>query len=572
MESGYEDQLFGPEAPNWTELSGDERAELVKGNRRRKVWRVQLDGLSVFVKRYEAGGIVRRGKHMFRSSPAAAEFENHRLVSGAGLGCPKGLAFGQKGPRGMGGASILITAAVSPAEPLDLYLNEHGLHDELVSLLAEFLGRTHRSGLAHPDPHMGNFLVGVDSAGERALFLTDLQKLYRLRLASENENRSHRMSGGANEPADGLTVAAKRNVAKCYGAVSYFMSGRQKEQFLDDYLAVVAADRIPPEATVRELLSEIEGIAWKASLHRWAKRDQQCRRSNKYFSRIRLPGHWKGSVVLARRQPLGGSVASASHFTAEQWREALANPLDLFSGPEVEKIKDSGSSLVVRRRLEVGGISLEVYCKLARLRPEAVSRLKTVWGSFRASRPQRAYERGFALLNRRIPAVLPLAWLAKQIGLYRRFAVLITEAMPETVDLEEFLKTKLDSGEDSQSNYVLKDLAKMTAELAGSLIRHGFIHGDFQPRNILLQQVDGRRRLVLTDLDAIGHIESVTSRERLRLPMRMHLATKDWASIRRTVRLRFLLRYLRRIHVPKDQWKWYWRKAYSWTDRKKPGE
>ena len=572
MESGYEDQLFGPEAPNWADPSGDGRAELVKGNRRRKVWRVQLDELAVFVKRYEAGGVLRRGKWLFRSSPAAVEFENHRQVSAAGLGCPKGLAFAQKGPRGMGGASILITAAVSPAEPLDLYLNEHGVDDELVSLLAEFVGRTHRSGLAHPDPHMGNFLVGVDSAGQRALFLTDLQKLHRILLARENKNGSQGIRGGTNEPADVLTGAARRNVAKCYGAISYFMNGRQKKQFLTDYLAVVAADRIPPETAVQEMLSEIEGIAWKASLHRWAKRDKQCRRNNKYFARIRLRGHWRGSVLLARRQPLHDSVASASRFTAEQWRETLANPLDLFSDPGLEQVKDSASSLVVRRRLEVGGIWLEVYCKLARLRPEAIMRLKPLWGSFRASRAQRAYERGFALLNRRIPAVLPLAWLDKQVGPYRRVAVLITEALPETVNLEEFLKERGHRGGDFPNHELLKDLAEMTAELAGSLIRHGFIHGDFQPRNILLQQLDRKRRLVLTDLDTIGHIEPATMRDRLRLPMRMHLATKDWPNLNRTVRLRFLLRYLRTICVPKDQWKSYWQETYTWTDRKKPGE
>jgi len=201
---GYEGRFFGSEAPNWADLAGDERAVLVKANSRRKIWRVQTDKLKVYVKRYESGGIVGSVKRIFRSSPAGVEFRNHQLARTAGVNCPEPLAFAQKGWRGSGGASILITAAVEAAEPLDDYLHDKPLDDELVRLLAELMGKSHRAGLMHPDPHLGNFLIRREADNQRKLVLTDLQKLHIIRPGESGR----------------LNRAAKRNLACCYGAVS----------------------------------------------------------------------------------------------------------------------------------------------------------------------------------------------------------------------------------------------------------------------------------------------------------------------------------------------------------------
>lgn len=555
VEAGYEAQLLGPEAPNWADLSGDGRAELIKANRRRKVWQVQLDKLHVFVKRYERGGPLSLLKCLFRSGPASVEFENHRRVRTAGLKCPEPLAFAQKGFRGMGGPGILITTAVKPAEPLNAYLRKHTLDDELVTLLAEFPGRGHRAGLAHPDPHLGNFLIRVDSQNQRELILTDLQKLHTIRF-----------------PTETLTRAAKRNLACCYVVVRHHMSSQQQKKFLADYLGTLFTEHAPTEAGVRKLHRQIERLAKRRSLRKWAKRDRRHRRNSKYFARIRLSGHWKGSVLLKRKEPLPGSKASALNFTADQWRKTLTDPLNLFAESKAQTVRDSQSSLIVRRELKVGQASLQVYCRLLRPQSKVISQFKTLWAAFRTSRPQRAYETGFALLNRRIPTVLPLAWLAKQIGPYRSLAILITEAMADTENLEQFFKANCVPGEGFQNHSQLNDLAKMTAELAGSLIRHGFVHRYFQPRNILLKcSADGKKRLFLTDCESIRKVCSITARQRLCIPMRMQLATVDWPSLSRTTRLRFLLTYLQAIQMPANQWKWYWQKADTWAKRKKAG-
>ena len=545
--------MLGPETPDWADLSADGRAELIKSNPRRKIWRVHLGELEVFVKRFEPGGLISWLKCLFRSSPAAVEFENHRRAGAAGISCPEALAFAHKGSRATAGPSILITAAVSPAQPLDVYLREHPLDDGLVNLMARFLAQAHRAGLAHPDPHLGNFLLKVDTEGRRQLILTDLQKFRRTTATSKNLDRE-----------------AKRNLACCYAVISYHTSLQQRQKFLADYLTALAPESIPAATDLRELYARIERTAARQSLRHWAKRDRRPRRSNRYFARIRLPDRWKGSVLLQCKEPRSGSTASVSDFTAEQWRTTLSDPLSLFAGPNVQTVKDSASSLVVRRRLRVGEILLEVYCKLARPRPKAISQLKSFWAGLRASRTQRAYETGFALLNRHMPTVLPLAWLAKQIGPYRRWAVLITEAVPEAVNLEHFFTTECDPSGSFQDYCLLKDLAATTAALAASLISHGFIHRDFQPRNILIQRSsDGRRRLLLSDCETIKHVGWITTRQRLRLPMRMQLATEIWPGLSRTIRLRFLLSYLLAIGVPQDKWKCYWRRTYAWAKKKR---
>ena len=444
VEPGYEDQLLGAEAPNWVELENDERAVLRKTNERRKIWQIQTDKLNVYVKRYESGGIVGWVKRVFRSSPAAVEFKNLQRARSAGVSCPDALAFGQKGWRGADGASILITAAVSPAKALDVYLQENPMDDELVKLLAELLGKGHRAGLAQADPHMGNFLVRVKSDGQRELVLTDLQKLHKI------------PPGGTC----GLNRAGKQNLACCYAAVSYYLNSGQRERFLGEYLASLGLQN---EGAVQHLHPEIEAIAWKLSVRRWAGRDRRSRRNNEYFGRIRPARNWRGSVLLTRPRPLPDSMDSGSKLTLEQWQKALEDPPGLFVGTKTETISDSQARLVVRRRLKVGELELDVYCKLFK-QPAGLKQATA----------QRAYENGFALLTRKIPTVIPLAWLSKRIGPYTSESILITETVSGAICLE-----KLNSNEE--------EAATAIAELETELGRHGFVHSDLRPGNVLVK-------------------------------------------------------------------------------------
>ena len=101
----------------------------------------------------------------------------------------------------------------------------------------------------------------------------------------------------------------------------------------------------------------------------------------------------------------------------------------------------------------------------------------------------------------------------------------------------------------------------MAGELAGQLECHGYRHGDFGLRKILVQQLDdGQQRLVLTGLEEIRRVRWPCKASRLAMLARAQSVTKDWPQISRTARLRFLLKFLEQIAEPRDKWKWYWRK------------
>ncbi len=547
VEPGRQSQLFGTEAPNWTDPSGDKRAELIKTNPRRRIWRVRLGELDVYVKRYELGGLVGAAKSLFRLSPVATEFKNYRLARSAGINCPEPLAFGQKGFRGMGGPSVLLTAAVWPATPLDVYLAEHGMDDELLRLLAEILGRGHRAGLLHPDPHLGNFLLCVDAKGQRQLVLTDLQKLQRTRL------------GHGDKPVAALGRAARWNLALFYCSVIRHLSKTQRERFLAEYLRVVRPEQAHLDRTVGQLLGEIERLVWKRRQHKWAKHDRRCRFTNKYFALIRLGGYWKGSVFLGRKEVIPGSVASGSKFTVSQWQRALKDLDGLFAGGQVEKLRDSGGTLLVRRCLQVAEISLSVYGKLVRAQGGRLSRVMNLGKVFGRPALQRAFEVGWALARRQIPAIVPLAWLAKGKGVDAGSEVLISEAIAGGKNLEEFIRSQGEQVSGRQKYLLLKELAEKAGQLAGALERHGYRHGDFQPRKILVQQfLGGGQRLVLAGLEEIRRARWPNKSDRLDMAVRAQSATQNWAQISRTLRLRFLLKFLEQISEPRNKWQWYW--------------
>ena len=99
----------------------------------------------------------------------------------------------------------------------------------------------------------------------------------------------------------------------------------------------------------------------------------------------------------------------------------------------------------------------------------------------------------------------------------------------------------------------------MAGELAGGLERHGYRHGDFQPRKILVQQLDdGGQRLILAGLEEIRRARWPNKSDRLDMAVRAQSATQNWAQISRTLRLRFLLKFLEQISEPRNTWQWYW--------------
>ena len=542
---GWDRELFGPDAPDWTDLSGDDRAELIKSNPRRTIWRIRYDDLDVHVKRYELGGLLGSIKGLFRRSPVASEFQNLLLARSLGVSTPQPLAFGQIGPRGIFGPSVLITASVPQAQPLPDYLRRTPMDQELADLSAELLGRLHLAGRTHPDLHLANLAVSAGPDGHHKLYLFDLQKLPRIppvRLSSRLEI---------------TPLKAKWHLAFGYMRFSRYLTDGLKQGFLRKYLQTIAPDLTVSDARVREMLNEIEQLGSREIRHRWAKRDLRAGGTNKYFARIRLPDGWHGSVLLRLKEQVPGGLTSVSPFTPRQWSDALADPLKLFDDSGLPKAEQSNQPITLHRHLQVGSTDLNIHAILRRTRKQCPCLFRRIPLLWQRPHARHAFEMGFALLRRFIPTVLPLAWLRRRDGLFTQSTILITETMPQTVNLSDFLA---DLTADTSANFKqFRELVSNAAALAGDLVDRGFVHLDFQPANLLLQrQPDGQMSLLLLGLEHIRRCSTVGSAEPLKMLARAYLTLPAHPAFTRTLRLRFLLKYLRRLSLPRAQWKHHW--------------
>jgi tRNA A-37 threonylcarbamoyl transferase component Bud32 len=132
---------------------------------------------------------------------------------------------------------------------------------------------------------------------------------------------------------------------------------------------------------------------------------------------------------------------------------------------------------------------------------------------------------------------------------------LITEAIPETVPLDEFVERRLPRMEPRRQSKVRQSLAIAMAELTAHLHDAGFLHQDFHPGNLLVRfDSDDRPHLSLIDLDALRTMRRLSWRAaRKNLALLNHYF---WLRCSRSDRYRFLRTYLeaRKANVERARW------------------
>ena len=252
---------------------------------------------------------------------------------------------------------------------------------------------------------------------------------------------------------------------------------------------------------------------------------------------LRLGGHWRARVLLRFSDPVGLLGQSWPDVTAADWLEALAEPEELFrTGGEVELLKDSRSSMVVRRRLPLGNARPEVFCKLSRRR----NLLRKLFGLFRRTRPSRNWQIGWDLLAGGISTALPLAVLEKRIFGLRLVAIIITQSLLPGKTLERFVREDAPALACGQQRRLTAELA----ELIRRLHDHDFFHRDLKGVNIFVHSGNASNlRFYVLDLDGCGPHGQAHHKKAKSLG-RLARASLGWPVIHRTDRLRFLRAYL----------------------------
>ena len=325
------------------------------------------------------------------------------------------------------------------------------------------------------------------------------------------------------------------------------------------------------EGTLRGWQLLVAHFAWRHRRNQHAQRDRRMMGDNKYFAGIKLKGGWRGSVVLASKRQMSFSGAAREVFTAEAWREALGRPEELFAGPDVEVVKDSASSLVVRRKLTVGTASLDVFIKRTRRKYA----WKMLVDCLRPSRPLRAFRLGHSLLTRRIATALPLAAIEQRSGPFLRGSILITEAV-DGKQLHEFLSTWLavpPRGDMplsvAQQRQLAQDVLCQLGRLVQRLHDNQFAHRDLKANNIFITWSMGSApEVVLIDLDGLSLRWHLSMTRKFQGLMRLNVSLLKCPQVNDAGRLRMLLGYLRRPGCGRINFKPYWRVLEQWSARK----
>jgi len=133
---------------------------------------------------------------------------------------------------------------------------------------------------------------------------------------------------------------------------------------------------------------------------------------------------------------------------------------------------------------------------------------------------------------------------------------LITQAIPETVPLDEFVERRLPRMPGDREAKVRHALATALAELTAHLHDAGFVHQDFHPGNVLVRfDSDDQPHLSLIDLDALrttGRLSWRAARKNLAL-----LNHYFWLRCSRADRYRFLRDYLRARKADVRETRWF---------------
>ena len=536
---GLVEQFAQPQAPVW---------EQVKQNASRTVYRGRIGDQDIYLKHFHSRTLPHRLGRMLGSSDALAEMRYSQHLLARGVPAVQALAATCGA-----GVEWLATRAVAPAEPGDewherqLARGEEGFRAIRAATvaLADLIGRMHAAGVVHRDLHCGNVLVRTDTDPVE-LVLTDLHR------ASLGRRLSRR--------------ARAANVAMLLHDRRHVTTRTDRLRFLRRYLQVSGA-----RGTPRGWQLQIDDFARRHTRRLNRQRDRRTVGTNRYFARIRLPGGWRGHVVQASKRRLADSRAATLALDAAAWREALKDPASLLTGEGCTVLKDSQSSLVVRRSLTVGDHTLDVVVKRARRKHG----WKLLIDCFRTSRSLRAFRLGHALLARRIANVLPLAAIERRTGPLLTDSILITEAVddPKLNDFfDHWLSRPLAAAPaipPAQQRQLAQEVLWQMGRLVQRLHDNRFAHRDLKANNVLVHESPGRPpELVLVDLDGLWPVWVLTARRRFQGLMRLNVSLLQCPAVTHAGRLRMLLGYLRRPGYGRVNFKTYWRVLDEWSARK----
>lgn len=533
--------------------------ERIKHNPVRTVWRAQIGRAAYYLKYY-----VRRRwrdgvRRLFRKPACAIEFECGAYALAAGVPVVRPAAYCTRVAHGGRPCALLVTEAFETAYPLSEYWRvllsdddpARGRRDRayLIDLLAEMIAHAHQAGLEHRDMHAANILVHPLGRRRCETAFVDLQNACTGRALGDR--------------------AVVRNLGQLNQWFRQHASIADRLRFLrryvrwrNEYEQAFAQSR-PLEMSHGQLVHALTENARRHAERLWAKRDRRARRSGRYFGRVRLSGGWRGMVYLRCKRPAEQSFASSLTLTPGWWRAELTRPLRWFEPGGGQSCKQSHSAQVTRAALTTEAGPLPVIVK----RPVARNWRRRLRQLFAPSRTMRGWRLGNALLNRDIATARPLAVLERRLGPLVFDSLLLTELIPEALDLDAYLRRAYEEHAPADWWRQKRRLTALLARQLRRLAERGFVHRDCKSQNILVV-AKLEPTLLWIDMDGLRRGGRVAPADELRALTRLHVSLLDLPGLTRTDRLRFLKTYLARFGSDARAWRHAWRSIAAAAERK----
>lgn len=546
--AGCRERLFDAKGLRLAEWVKTGQARVVKTGPHCTVYRVILADIDFYVKHYRLFNARAWLRQMLRPAKARSEFERGLAVRACGVATVAPLGIGE--PAAGPGDSFLLTRTLD-AEPLGSFIEtilptlpreaRRRVRVALAERLGEFMARMHRAGVVHHDLHAGNLLLRLDRAGLPELFLIDL---HAVRVGRPLSWRGRR---------DNLIMLNR-----------WFVLRSDRTDRLRFWRAYWQAWRGVP-TTAREahrqcrLGRELEAATWDSNRDFWRNRDRRCRVNNRYY---RKPP--SGTCVGHVLRELDGVDLSGF----------LNDPDEPFTREGVTLLKDSKSSTVAELALDVGAERRPVIYK--RFRPTHWSEPLTAL--VRPTAALRSWVFGHGLRERGLPTPRPLLVLHRvRHGLLQE-GYLLTEKVPDAVDLRTYLDRTLHMPLAERRPLVRRLIARI-ARLVFELHRRSLSQRDLKATNLILssapcpwsaiRESDTQGPFVwLIDLVGVSRHDDLSRERRVQNLSRLHASFLNHPALTRSDRLRFLAVYLRWGLAGKTGWKRWWHEVAKATEAK----
>jgi tRNA A-37 threonylcarbamoyl transferase component Bud32 len=550
--NGFDRLLARVPAGAWIDPARQPGWERVKHNATRDVWRGRIGDQLYYAKYYARSGWRAKLKGMLRGPACLAEWNCGIYALHAGIAAVRPAGYTPTLCYAGRTCSLLVTEAVEPSQPLNEFWrllqsdNEDARRRadtaQLAERLAELIARAHQSGFEHLDMHAANILVQPVAPREYRTVFVDL---HTARLGTPIDDR-----------------AVVRNLAQLNQWFRRHSSLMDRLRFLrayfrwrNEYEHAFAHAR-PLGLTFEQLVRALRVGADRHADRLWNQRDRRAARKGRYFSRVRVRGGWRGMVYLTCKQPLDESPLSRRVLTADWWKHQLREPLHWFEGPQRALCKDSHSAQVARAALPHpdGDVPVIIKRPLARNWRRALSQLLP------PSRSVRGWRVGNALLHRDIAVARPLAVLERRRGPFVRDSLLITEAIPNAMDLDQHLRAAFRELRPRAWVRHKRELTRLLVRHVRRLEDRGFAHRDCKAGNLLVVR-EPRLALLWIDMDGL---RLLPPRDREPGPQlvpltRLHVSLLEAPGLTRTDRVRFLRDYCSRFGGTPDAWRAVWR-------------